>query len=443
MSESEFTVYRLRWYILGIYSLFASSQACIFNTWGPIAQSAKAGFGWSEASVAWTNNIQIIVSMLSVPASYAVFQKLGLRSTVVWSGSGALALGTLLRCVSMDPQILKITSFICSGLNGWSSIMIEGTLTVLSARWFPPGERTTATGIIIGTQMAGLIPPSLLFPRLVTDPDSVVDLKSKTLSETIQGEVSTILYCEAGLVFLLFLIMVLYFPDSPPSPPSVTATVKRQNFMKGIRHILTNPKNVIAGLAFACVTVPMMWITVVNQNLQPFGLSQIETGYIGTSIIGISFILNILNSRLSDVFYGNLKTVISCFLTLSLGCSVWLALICLKIVSASKLGIFVSSICSMVALRCIIALFYELLMEINYPAPESLVTLVWGQVGRIFVAVFLGMFSVIDGVTWMNYFLVGFTLLPLLLLLSVRMEYNRSETDQGTRSSTPSLLQDS
>ena len=51
-------------------------------------------------------------------------------------------------------------------------------------------------------------------------------------------------------------------------------------------------------------------------------------------------------------------------------------------VSGSKLGIFVSSICSMVALRCIIALFYELLMEINYPAPESLVTLVWGQVQK-------------------------------------------------------------
>ena len=61
----------------------------------------------------------------------------------------------------------------------------------------------------------------------------------------------------------------------------------------------------------------------------------------------------------------------------------------------------------------------------------------------MYCILFFVVFSVIDGVTWMNYFLVGFTLLPLLLLLSVRMEYNRSETDQGTRSSTPSLLQDS
>ena len=31
MSESEFTVYGSRWYILGIYSLFASSQVKIVN----------------------------------------------------------------------------------------------------------------------------------------------------------------------------------------------------------------------------------------------------------------------------------------------------------------------------------------------------------------------------------------------------------------------------
>ena len=35
-----------------------------------------------------------------------------------------------------------------------------------------------------------------------------------------QGEVSYILYSEAGLMVALFLLMVAYFPDSPPTPPS-------------------------------------------------------------------------------------------------------------------------------------------------------------------------------------------------------------------------------
>ncbi len=51
------------------------------------------------------------------------------------------------------------------------------------------------------------------------------------------------------------------------------------------------------------------------------------------------------------------------------------------------------------------------------------------QLGRILAAILLAMFSVVEGVTWMNYFLVGFTLLPLTLLLSITMEYNRSALD--------------
>ena len=74
----------------------------------------------------------------------------GLRWTVVVSGAGTLALGSLLRCVSLDGEVLKWTSLLCGALNGWSSIMIECTLTVLSVKWFPANERTTATGVVIG-----------------------------------------------------------------------------------------------------------------------------------------------------------------------------------------------------------------------------------------------------------------------------------------------------
>ena len=29
------------------------------------------------------------------------------------------------------------------------------------------------------------------------------------------------------------------------------------------------------GVGFACITVPLMWIAVVNQNLKPLGMSQV------------------------------------------------------------------------------------------------------------------------------------------------------------------------
>ena len=84
--------------------------------------------------------------MLAAPFSYSILQLVGLRHTVVWAGAGALALGAAVRCVSMAGPVLRVTSLVCGALNGWSRIMIEATLTMLSATWFPAHERTTATG---------------------------------------------------------------------------------------------------------------------------------------------------------------------------------------------------------------------------------------------------------------------------------------------------------
>ena len=88
--------------------------------------------------------------MLAAPFSYSILSRWGLRWTVVLSGAGSLALGALLRCVSLEGEVLQWTSLVCGALNGWSSIMIECTLTVLSVKWFPTNERTTATGVVIG-----------------------------------------------------------------------------------------------------------------------------------------------------------------------------------------------------------------------------------------------------------------------------------------------------
>ena len=148
--------------------------------------------------------------------------------------------------------------------------------------------------------------------------------------------------------------------------------------------------------------------------------------------------MNIFNSRLSDKFSGHLKTTICVFLTVSLGFSIWLALLCFKLISPTKATIYVSSIGCMVCLRCIIALFYELLMEVHYPTSESLASLTWGQVGRLLSALFLGMFSletagVLQGFDWMNYCLVIFIAVPLGCLLLVRVQYRRSDRDREQR----------
>ena len=138
-------------------------------------------------------------------------------------------------------------------------------------------------GVVIAVQMSGLIPPALLFPRLVPEPPgNTTDCHDDHLSQLktdIVHEVSYILYAEAGLTMAVFLAMICYFPSSPPTPPSPSATSTRYQLRQGLKNIFANYKNILIGLAFASINVPMMWITVINQNLHPLNMSQVLLCY--------------------------------------------------------------------------------------------------------------------------------------------------------------------
>ena len=43
---------------------------------------------------------------------------------------------------------------------------------------------------------------------------------------------------EFGVVTVLFLAVVIYFPDKPPRPPSYSAKIKREDFSAGVKQIL-------------------------------------------------------------------------------------------------------------------------------------------------------------------------------------------------------------
>ena len=45
-----------------------------------------------------------VLSMLKM-THYMIRARFGMRATIVWSGSGVLALGCLLRCLSLDPEV--------------------------------------------------------------------------------------------------------------------------------------------------------------------------------------------------------------------------------------------------------------------------------------------------------------------------------------------------
>ena len=61
-------------------------------------------------------------------------------------------------------------SHTCAILNGMAGIIVFSAPSAVSSAWFPPGERTTATGIAIVFNNLGNAVSFLLAPSIVPDP---------------------------------------------------------------------------------------------------------------------------------------------------------------------------------------------------------------------------------------------------------------------------------
>lgn len=62
----EVKVYKRRFYILFMFSMSTLAQAAVWNTWGPVSQSAKQVFGWSDGDIALLANwgpISFVISL--------------------------------------------------------------------------------------------------------------------------------------------------------------------------------------------------------------------------------------------------------------------------------------------------------------------------------------------------------------------------------------------
>lgn len=83
-SASSTRLYTRRWYILVVFSLTCIVDGIMWNTWGPINQSAKAVYNWSNTELAlvinWGN---IMYGLFVFVASYIMDTK-GMYANALW-----------------------------------------------------------------------------------------------------------------------------------------------------------------------------------------------------------------------------------------------------------------------------------------------------------------------------------------------------------------------
>ena len=144
--QKSFQVYKRRWFILGVFSLIACWQDLIWNTFGPIDNSIKYAYQWTDSTIAMFANWGTITFVMIVfPFCYLMETK-GLRLITIIMAV-LVASGSVIRALSTDDTAFLVFCHLGSVLNGFAGAIVMSAPPAISAVWFPPEQRTTATAI--------------------------------------------------------------------------------------------------------------------------------------------------------------------------------------------------------------------------------------------------------------------------------------------------------
>ena len=155
----------------------------------------------------------------------------------------------------------------------------------ISAKWFPPEERTTATAIstlvgYVGLPMAFIIGPNMVKNRT----NDLYNSNSASLHlETMTWDLSNYMWLQFGIIAILLICALVYFPNKPPLPPCATSSSgPRYGYAESIKALVFDRSYlhlvVIFSLSYG---VYFGWMAVLALAVQPFGVDEALAGWLG------------------------------------------------------------------------------------------------------------------------------------------------------------------
>lgn len=440
-SDSSFVqpasrVYSRRWLVLGLFSLLGFMQGMVWNTWGPIQNSAKQAYGFTS--------IDIAMLVLCGPVGFIpwflfmwLMDKKGLRVTMLLSAF-LMVVGTGVRSIPLTD--LSIKKWLIHGgqlLNGLAGPTVMSAPPLLSTTWFAPDQRATATAVAALLSYLGGACSFLIGPLVVPAPNQTALPHSSAdkSSAHIRDRVQIVLYAEFAMVFLLFAAVVAYFPSRPPLPPSVAAASQRLSYRSSFCRLLSNFRFLMIALAYSVpLGILAGWSGVLDMILTPAKVSQVDAGWIGFwSTVG-GCVVGIGVARFADSMRGMLKLILLLMFSGATLSSTWLTLTCLPD-SGSHLPLTTATLytsCILVGIFIIssVPMFFELFIETVYPVPEGITCGVVTFLSNLFMGALLFFLTFYHtDLSWLNWCLTGSCLFSLLLILLFRESYDRLYLD--------------
>ncbi|XP_046819208.1 solute carrier family 49 member 4-like [Vespa crabro] len=436
-----------RWIALALFGILSCSQCCIWNTWGPITISTMIAFTtWQKYHVALLSDWGCLVAPIRMAAILS-------------------ALAAFVRCFSCDETIFTITAHTAAILNGLSGVIIGPATALVSAVWFPRGERTTATGISsacnqFGMAVSYLIGPAVVDTKIPTN-NTILNKKTyrnvrmysrkeryyfrsprrttfDTRSSSNNNHIQTILRVQImSLMRIEFVIQSLvvvgilsFFPNHPNSFIDSVDMSSRLSLIDSIL-LLLKKKNMwqlcLAAAFSQGVTGP--WLSMITITFDSM-VTQEEADKLAFWTIISGSIISLVASRVADIFQGHLRIGLYILLMISVVMFLWILLLENRILIFRKEELYAAVILGMSASWSTPALFLELASEIAFPVSEAIVggymIFLANLIGTLF---YFSYFIPGIGDRWSTYCVFGNLLTATILVIYVKEEYNRTKSE--------------
>ncbi|ESO93632.1 hypothetical protein LOTGIDRAFT_119290, partial [Lottia gigantea] len=360
-------VYKKRWYMLFMFSAFAGIQALVWIFWGPIAATTEHAFGWKDSDIAFFNNWGPITFIpMALPLAWLTDRK-GLRPTVI-TGMVLVTVGSGIKCITTNPDYILWITHIGQALNGMAGPIAMGTTTTVSAVWFPPDQRATATSIMYSSQ-SFLIAISFILGKGYS-PLGFSRLKSTFL-------LVDICILVFGICGVILITMVLHFPSKPKHPPSNSASKIRLDYIAGMKQLIRNRQFWLVALIYGTSTGTRdAWSSMLDVNFKAHHVSQVQVGWIGFVSAMAAVISTIIIARFADIYKRKMKLFLIFLFISTTVMYVWLVLTLLDILTFNTKSLFASNVLASLLNGATSPIFYELCCEITYPVDECITSVI-------------------------------------------------------------------
>lgn len=467
--------YKRRWYMLFLFSTIGLWQGIVWNTWGPISDSAKLVFGWRDAEIAMFANVGNAMYCVVVFFASYIMDVIGLRvATLICSGF--IFVGAAVRCITSASDAQYWLCFLGAVLNGSAGTVTFSAPALFSSIWFPRNQRATATAImsmfnyigvsasfIIGPQIVKFINPfakinvSTAYNHYFTaeslndqisnisnaTPIPIVPSNKDAIIANQRHEIMELLYIEAGVAALLFLLVIIYFPSKPPKPPSISAAVERLDFKEGLKILSKQGKFWLVGLSYSIPSgVLGMWCSVLNINLHHVSPSftQDTAGWLGFYYITAGAVAGLFVCMFSDHFARHIKGLLLGLYICAGAALLWVLLLCESYIPYTKEQLFGSVILAGVFINAAIPLFYEMASELCYPVAEGIIGGYLTFLNNLVGVFLLSSFYIPNlGASWLNWTMLISTVATIPLLALVPASYERLQLDSSYAENIPAI----